>query len=161
MVTDREPHDLPEGSVDALQHYIDTQHEFLSWLGTEVEQLGDGSAVMRIPYQTKLTNKPPTGQESDGPNPIQGGVASTLIDVAGGMALRPYLDDPVEDSLATINLNVNYLRPATGDLCAEARVVRAGGSVGVSEVLVTSETRDGAEEGIAYGTGAFRLFTSR
>jgi uncharacterized protein (TIGR00369 family) len=161
MVTDREPHDVPEGAVDALQHYFDTQHEFLSWLGIEVEQLGEGTAVMRIPYQSKLTNKPPSGVESEGRDPIQGGVASTLVDVAGGMALRPYLDDPLEDSLATINLNVNYLRPATGDLRAEARVVRAGGSVGVSEVLVTSETPEGAEEGIAYGTGAFRLFSGR
>jgi uncharacterized protein (TIGR00369 family) len=161
MVTDRDPHDVPEGAVEALQHYFDTQHEFLSWLGIDVEQLGGGTAVMTIPYQTKLTNKPPSGAESEGNDPIQGGVASTLVDVAGGIALRPYLDDPLNDGLATINLNVNYLRPATGDLRAEAQVVRAGGSVGVSEVLVTSETPEGAEEGIAYGTGAFRLFTGR
>lgn len=25
--------EIPEGAVEAIQHYFDTQHEFLSWLG--------------------------------------------------------------------------------------------------------------------------------
>lgn len=160
MTTDREPHELPEGSEQALQHYFDTQHEFLSWLGVEVEALGEGRAVMSIPYQSKLTNVPWEGAEEGTRHPIQGGVASTLIDVAGGMALRPYLDDPLEDGMATINLNVNYLRPAAGDLTAEAVVVRAGRSVGVAEVTVMGETPDGEHEeaAVAHGTGAYRLF---
>jgi uncharacterized protein (TIGR00369 family) len=156
---DREPHAIPEGAVEALQHYFDTQHEFLSWLGVEVEALGQGRAVMSIPYRSKLTNVPWRGAEEGERHPIQGGVASTLIDVVGGMALRPYLDDPLEDGMATINLNVNYLRPAAGDLRAEAEVIRAGRSVGVSEVLVTGATPgDGEPRAVAHGTGAYRLF---
>ncbi|MFC6940055.1 PaaI family thioesterase [Salinirubellus sp. GCM10025818] len=157
---DRDPHDVPEGAIEALQHYFDTQHEFLSWLGVEVEELGGGRAVMSIPYQSKLTNVPWQGAEEDTRHPIQGGIASTLVDVVGGIALRPYLDDPLEDGMATINLNVNYLRPAAGDLRAEAEVVRAGRSVGVSEVLVTGGVPDDREreEAVAHGTGAYRLF---
>lgn len=155
---DRQPHDVPEGAVDALQHYFDTQHEFLSWLGVEVEALGEGRAVMSVPYQSKLTNVPWQGGEEGERHPIQGGVASTLIDVVGGIALRPYLDDPLEDGMATINLNVNYLRPAAGDLRAEAEVVRAGRSVGVSEVVVTGQVPGDGEEAVAHGTGAYRLF---
>lgn len=71
--------------------------------------------------------------------------------MVGGIALRPYLDDPLEDGMATISLNVNYLR-------AEAEVVRAGRSVGVSEVLVTGGDPAGGEEAVAHGTGAYRLF---
>jgi uncharacterized protein (TIGR00369 family) len=156
---DREPHGLPEDAERALQHYVDTQHEFLSWLGIEVEELGPGRAVMSIPYQSKLTNVPWEGSVEGTRHPIQGGVASTLVDVAGGMALRPYLDDPLEGRLATINLNVNYLRPAAGDLTAEAEVVRAGNTVGVTEMLVTGEAPDDEEErAVAHGSGSYRLF---
>jgi uncharacterized protein (TIGR00369 family) len=109
--------------------------------------------VGTIPFDEKLTNptEPPT---------VQGGVASTLIDVVGGIALRPYLADPIDDDLATINLNVNYLRPAAGDLTATAEVIRAGNSVGVSYVEVESETPDGETKPVAVGQGAFRLFRS-
>lgn len=149
----------PDGAAEALQRYFDTQHEFLSWLGVEVEELEVGRAVMSIPYQSKLTNVPWEGAEEGERHPIQGGVASTLIDVAGGIALRPYLDDPISDGMATINLNVNYLRPAAGDLRAEAVVIRAGRSVGVSEVTVTGEVPgDGEAKAVAHGTGAYRLF---
>lgn len=152
--------ELPDGADEALQAYIDTHHEFLSWLGVEVDDLAVGRAVMSIPYQAKLTNVPWTGAEDGVRHPVQGGVASTLVDVAGGMALRGHLDDVVEDGMATITLNVNYLEQATGDLTATAEVVRAGNTVGVSEVLLESETPDGTVEPVAVGTGAYRLFRS-
>lgn len=151
---------LPEGASDALQAYIDTHHEFLSWLGVEVDELAMGRATLSIPYQRKLTNVPWTGDDEEIRHPIQGGVAATLVDTAGGMALRGHLDDVVEDGMATITLNVNYLEAATGDLTATAEVIRAGTTVGVSEMLVESETPDGTVEPVAVGTGAYRLFRS-
>ncbi|MFT4884925.1 MAG: hypothetical protein ACI8U4_002443 [Natronomonas sp.] len=152
-MTDVEPHDVPEEAVGMLQEYLESEHQFLSWLGFTVEEFDIGRFVGTIPFDDKLTNptEPPT---------IQGGVASTLIDVTGGIALRPYLTDPLEDDLSTINLNVNYLRPATDDLTATAEVVRAGSSVGVSYIEVTSETPDGEEKQVAVGMGAYRLFRS-
>jgi uncharacterized protein (TIGR00369 family) len=152
-MTDVEPHDVPDEAVAMLQEYLESEHQFLSWLDFTVEEFDIGRMVATIPFDDKLTNptEPPT---------IQGGVASTLIDVVGGIALRPYLTDPLEDDLSTINLNVNYLRPATGDLTATAEVVRAGGSVGVSYIEVMSETPDGEEKQVAVGMGAYRLFRS-
>jgi uncharacterized protein (TIGR00369 family) len=150
-MTEVEPHDVPEEAVAMLQEYLENEHAFLSWLGFTVEEFEAGRMVGTIPFDEKLTNptEPPT---------VQGGVASTLIDVVGGIALRPYLTDPLDDDLATINLNVNYLRPAAGDLTATAEVIRAGNSVGVSHVEVESETPDGTEALVAVGQGAFRLF---
>ena len=152
-MTDVEPHDVPDEAVAMLQEYLEDEHTFLSWLGFTVEEFEAGRMVGTIPFDEKLTNptEPPT---------VQGGVASTLIDVVGGIALRPYLADPVEDDLATINLTVNYLRPATGDLTATAEVVRAGNSVGVSAVEVESATPAGETALVAVGQGAFRLFRS-
>lgn len=151
---------VPDGAVEAIQHYFDASHEFLSWLGLEIESLEYGEAVLRIPYHPKLTNVPWEGYEAaEETPPIQGGVASTLVDTAGGIALRPFLDDPVEGSIATINLNVNYLRQATDDLAATAEVIRAGNTVGVAYVEVESEVPGEGEALVAAGMGAYRLFT--
>jgi len=152
-MTDVEPHDIPDDAVAMMQEYLESEHDFLSWLGFTVDEFETGRMVGTVPFDGKLTNptEPPT---------VQGGVASTLIDVVGGIALRPYLTDPVDDDISTINLNVNYLRPATGDLTAEAEVIRAGGSVGVSYVEVESETPDGGVKPVAVGQAAYRLFRS-
>lgn len=150
-MTEIEPNELPEEAVELLQAYLESEHGFLSWLGFTVETFETGRMVATIPFDEKLTNptEPPT---------VQGGVASTLIDVVGGIVLRPYLSDPIDDGIATINLNVNYLRPAAGDLTATAEVIRAGNSVGVSTVEVESATPDGEERPVAVGQGAYRLF---
>lgn len=150
---------ISDGAAEALQHYFDTRHEFLSWLGVQVDELEYGRAVMSIPYDRKLTNVPWYDDGSDERHPIQGGVASTLIDTAGGIAMRGHLTDPVNDGVATINLNVNYLQQATGELTATAEVVRAGNTVGVADVLVES-THSGETTPVAIGQGAYRLFES-
>jgi uncharacterized protein (TIGR00369 family) len=146
--------DLPvDGSF--LQSYIDEHHDFLSWLGTDVDSLEEGRIVMSIPYDARLTNARPG--ESERRPEINGGVAATLIDTAGGLALRTTLGDPLEDGVATINLNVNYLERATGDLTATGKVIRSGGSVGVSEVTVESAI-DGESRPVATGQASYRLF---
>ena len=143
--------ELIEGAAEVIQHYLEHEHGFMSFLNVQLEELERGRAVLSVPFDDKLTN--PTTPPS-----MHGGVASTLIDTAGGLALRPLLASPVEGSMATINLNVNYLRPATNDLTATADVVRAGSTVGVSNVTVESETPDGEVKPVATGQGAYRLF---
>lgn len=137
-----------------IQDHLDT-HGFLSWLDMRVEEVDYGRLVMRIPFDEKLTNHSP--REDSGTTSslyqIHGGIAATLVDTTGGIVLWPYLDDPMEGSVATINLNVNYLRPATGDLMATAEVIRAGRSVGVSTVTIESETPDSETKSVAIGQG--------
>jgi uncharacterized protein (TIGR00369 family) len=150
--------EIPDQTTDPLQRYIDA-HGYLSWLGTRVESMDYGTLVMTIPFDEKLTNSRP-GENGETPARIHGGIAATLIDTAGGIALRPFLDDPMNGDVATINLNLNYLRPAGDDLTATAEVVRAGESVGVSTVMVESEAPDGESKPVATGQGAYRLFRS-
>jgi len=149
--------DEADDAAAFLQAYIDA-HGYLSWLGTQVESMERDRLVMTIPFDEKLTNTRPNGDDDDETANIHGGVAATLIDTAGGIALRPALDDPMEDGVATINLNVNYLRPATGDLIATADVIRSGSSVGVSTVTLESEAPDGEMKPVATGQVAYRLF---
>lgn len=147
-----------EDGAGFLQRYIDEHHDFLSWLDTRIEDLEAGQIIMTIPYDEKLTNASPGGSTEARPE-IHGGVAATLADTAGGLALQTELDDPIEEGVATINLNVNYLERATGDLTATGEVIRAGGSVGVSEITVESDTSDGRRT-VATTQGAYRLFRS-
>lgn len=134
-----------------LQEFID-EHGFLSFLDLTVDELEPGRLVMRVPYHSKLTNKGP------GDGNVHGGIASTLIDTAGGLCIHTALEEPLQSSVATIDLNVSYLRPARGDLVGTAEVVRVGGTVGVAEVTVESETPDGSIQEVAVGRGSFRIF---
>lgn len=134
-----------------IQSYVD-DHGFLSFLDLSVEDLDDGEMTLRVPYHEKLAN------HGAGRGNVHGGIAATLIDTAGGLAVRTALDNPVEAGVATIDLNVSYLRPARGDLVADADVVRVGSTVGVAEVSVESTDDDGDTVEVAVGRGSFRVF---
>ena len=143
--------------ANMIQEYIDEQQEFLSFLGTTVEDIGEGELSMSVPYDQKLTN---VRRDSDSRPDIHGGVAATLIDTTGGLALRTVADNPLRQDAATVNLNVNYLRPATGDLTAHAAVIRHGSTIGVSQVDVESTTPDGETKVVATGQADYRIFGS-
>jgi uncharacterized protein (TIGR00369 family) len=140
---------LSAEAVALVERRIEEEHGYLSWLNTSVDVVERGRVVLSIPFDDKLTN-------SDG-GTIHGGVAATLIDTAGGIVQRTAFEDPLSGEVATVNLNASYLRPATGDLTAEATIVRSGGSIGVSDMTVTSATNGEAAE-VVVGQGSFRLF---
>ena len=130
------------------QSFVDS-HGYLSWLDVEVESLEPGRAVLTIEHDEEFEN--PVGNE--GYDPIHGGIVASLIDTASAFALRSTFEDPSEAGLTTTDLNVSYLRPATGDLRAEAEVVRAGNTSGVTQVSVF-----GADGEAAVGRTTYRLF---
>ena len=153
---------LTPEQVAEMQSFVE-RHGYLSWLGLTVESVERGRIVMSVPYDEKLVNPDPGGTPV-----VHGGIAATLVDTASGFVLRTTFEDPAEARLTTTDLNVSYLRPATGDLRVEAEVVRAGGSMGVTDVTVESEGREGeGREGeepdeepreIAVGSASYRLF---
>ena len=125
------------------------RHGYLSWLDITLESLTEGRAVITIEHNEEFEN--PVGNE--GYDPVHGGIVATLIDTSSAFALRSTFENPAEANLTTTDLNVSYLRPATGDLRTEAEVVRAGGTSGVTEVSVT-----GADGEAAVGRTTYRLF---
>ena len=151
---------FPPAVTDLFEEYIEDRHGYLSWLGTRVDEVEYGRVVMSVPFDEKLTNDVPSDDGGHAETPqVHGGVAATLIDTAGAVAQRTLFDDPLAGALATVNLNVNYLRPASGDLMATAEVVRAGGTIGVSTVTVEGPTPDGDDrQPVATGQVAYRLF---
>ncbi len=78
----------------------------------------------------------PHVERSAGTGQYHGGVIASLIDIAGDFALIAILGYGVP----TINFRVDYLRPAAKtDLIAEARVRRAGRTIGVVDIDVLDE----------------------
>ncbi|WP_436348546.1 PaaI family thioesterase [Natronorubrum sp. FCH18a] len=117
-------------------------HDYLSDLGIEITDQGTGAATLSLPYAESIRNP---GSEA-----IHGGAVATLIDHAGGVAIRTTIDDPDETPHATTDLNVTYVRPAVGDLTADATVIRSGRTMGTVAVEVSARTSEG-EKTVAVG----------
>jgi uncharacterized protein (TIGR00369 family) len=99
--------------------------------------------VLEMPLAREFERHPETRQ-------FHGGVISSLIDVAGDFALVILLGGGVP----TINLRIDYLRPAVGGpLTAIASVRRAGRTIGVVDVDVA----DGSNRLVAIGRGCYSM----
>lgn len=133
--------------MDANRKFLD-EHAFLRDLGISIDRQAEGEVHLSLSHDDSLANP--------GSDTLQGGVVATLIDHAGGAAIRTTLEDPLETPHATTDLNVTYLRPATGDLSAEATVLRSGRSMGVVRVEVSAETPEG-EKRVATGRVSLHL----
>jgi uncharacterized protein (TIGR00369 family) len=120
--------------TDANEWFL-ANHEHLRDLGVAIEAQREGYVRLSLPHDESLTNP--------GTEAMQGGVVATLIDHGGGAAIRTTLEEPRQMNHASTELNVSYLRPAVGDLTAEATVVRSGRTRGVVEVEVTTDTPEG------------------
>lgn len=139
-----------QNAMTEANEWFLSNHDFLQHLGIELVSQREGYVELSLPHDDSLTNP---GSET-----MQGGVISTLVDHSGGAAIRTTLENPREDVHASTELNVSYLRPATGDLIAEATVVRSGRTRGVVEVEVTTTTSDGSKTA---AVGRVSLFLDR
>lgn len=113
------------------------------------EEVADDRVVLSMPVQDHLTNF--SGN-------LHGGVLATLVDTASALAIRVTFEDPWEPGLATTDLTVSYVRPASGEVRAEAETVRVGGSIAVTEVEVTGVAPDGERKTVAIGGTTYRVF---
>jgi uncharacterized protein (TIGR00369 family) len=100
------------------------------WLGLKLVSVGPGEATMTL-VASMATH-------GNGLGVVQGGVLCALADAAMGVALATTLEHA--DTAATINLHMDFLRPARdGILSARARAVHIGRTVGFVECDVVDE----------------------
>ena len=104
---------------------------FAKLLGVEVTEAADGHAEGRVEMREELSWNADRMM-------AHGGVTFTLADTVGGAALVSEVDQPVP----TIDMRIDYLSAGTGDLYAEADVVRVGGDVGTVDVDVYATDDD-------------------
>lgn len=91
----------------------------------------------------------PEFERGEGTGQFHGGPIASFIDTAGCMALIAVAGR----GAGTVDFRTDYLRPAAGELHAEARVRRAGRTMGVVDIDVT----DAAGRLVATGRGTFFL----
>jgi len=106
--------------------YIESLVPFNKFLGVRIDAVAEGFIRLELPFRPEFIG--------DRARPaLHGGVISTLIDTAGGFAVWTQVS--IEDRVSTIDLRVDYLAPGASDtLIAEARVVRVGNRVGVTDI---------------------------
>ena len=111
---------------------MEEQVPFNRFLGIVGESAAPGHAVLRLPVRHDHVG--------DSRRPaLHGGVLSSLIDTAGGVAAWSALGP--NESVSTVDLRVDYLEPAGlgAPLRAEAELVRKGNRVCHVRIAVTQE----------------------
>lgn len=120
-------------------------------LGLELVDVGpgEGYAAMRLPYSEALVGDPETGV-------LHGGAITSLIDATCGAAVFMKLAKPV--TIATIDLRIDYLRPATPGLAvvARAETVKLTHNVGFVRALAY---HDDPADPIASAAATFMIGT--
>jgi uncharacterized protein (TIGR00369 family) len=113
--------------VEGSPHAVD--------LGFKLEAIRPGEAVVRAPYREDLIGDPETGV-------MHGGVVTALLDHASGTAGFAGLGGT--QALATLDLRLDYMRPATPgqDVIAEARTVKVSGLIAFVEAVAHDGDRD-------------------
>jgi uncharacterized protein (TIGR00369 family) len=139
-----DPRTFPKTLEDLLE--LMEQHvPFNRYLGLRGESVRPGACVVRLAVREEFVGDPRRPA-------LHGGVISSLIDTAGGLAAWSALLPG--ESVSTVDLRVDYLEPASlgADLRASAEIVRKGTRVCHVRVAVTQ-----GDVLVAEGRGVFSI----
>lgn len=137
---------MTQSRADSARKFIEAI-PFSRALSMNLEEIGDGKAVISMPYDAKLVGDPQTGV-------IHGGAVSALMDTCSGAAVMCHPSNPI--GTATIDLRIDYMRSATPSqkITAHAECYHFTRSVAFVRVKATDE--DTANP-VAAATGTFTL----
>lgn len=116
-------------------------------LGMKLTELADGVAVIELPYSKDLVGDPETGV-------IHGGAVSALMDTCCGAAVISHPANP--GGTATIDLRIDYMRPATSGQNVTARAECYHVTRSVAFVRATAMDDDTTRP-VAAASGAFTV----
>ena len=136
-------------TTDQILHVMEHVIPFNRLLGIRGESVEKGKAVLVMPVRPDHVG--------DVRRPaLHGGVLSSLIDVAGGLAAWSVLGN--EESVSTVDLRVDFLETAGlgADLRAEGELIRKGNRVCHVRVAVTQ-----AGVLVAEGRGVYNIHRRR
>lgn len=105
--------------------------------------------VARLPFDERLVGHPDSGL-------LHGGAITTLLDAAGGAAVYVKLGSPMP--IATLDLRIDYLKPAAGRLPVLSRAECIKVTKNVAFVRMSAYHDDPADP-IALGTATYMIGT--
>lgn len=133
-------------SLEDVQAFMD-QVPFNQVLGIRIEGLDAGFCRMSVPFREDLIGDPFR-------RALHGGVISAVVDTCGGAAVWTQCER--DDRLSTVDLRVDYLRKGEPEaLYVEARVLRVGNRVGVTEMVAYHAGR--RHEPVASGKAVYNI----
>jgi uncharacterized protein (TIGR00369 family) len=137
---------------DALREFAEKAIPFNRMMGLSVVHARGGDVRLVVPFRPDFVGDPMRPA-------LHGGVISMLADTAGGISVWSALDKR-EARVSTIDLRVDYLLPGKlEDLTCDARVVRMGGRVGVTEMRLFHPSDEDVT--VATGKGVYAIATPR
>ena len=107
----------PRSRMD-IRHVIEQEIPFDRFLGLLVEEIRPGYARLRMPFRPEFIGDPRRPA-------LHGGIISMLVDTCGGSAV--WASCSVRDRVATIDMRVDYLRPADPALICKSGVLNLPG----------------------------------
>ncbi len=135
--------------IEFVRRFMAEMVPFHRVLGVEVDHLEPGFAALSVPYRPELIGDP------DRPA-LHGGVLSALADACGGAAVWTAVGDG--DRVSTVDLRVDYLRPARLErVRAEARVARVGNRVAVTRIVLMHPESANPTESVAEAMGVYSV----
>lgn len=138
----------PRQAAQALNELVGGAVPHNALLGLEVVSAAPGTAVLRLPYREELIGNPET-------RVLHGGAVTALLDATCGMAVFLRLERFVR--IATLDLRIDYLRPALPDaeLRARADCYHLTSSVAFVRAAAFQEPGD---RQVASAVGTFMIF---
>lgn len=128
--------------LQTWQDFLDIS-PFQRWLGLKVEEAGEGRLVIGLEWREEFVSNPNSKS-------MHGGILASLIDLGGLYAILTTRSM----ATATVDLRVDYHRPATGGVIrATSRVIKLGSKVSSAE----TEIRGADGKLLASGRGVYLM----